>query len=187
MNDFSKLTKKIKSFLSERSKTDFLIVFFLGILLMIVAIPTGQNTEEKKGNSTEVKTKEAMGQGENGMDALDYKRELEKQLESLLAKMEGTGKCKVMITLSDQGRVYVDKNVRSEDGKQEQETVVYRLADGEGPYVIRQDYPQIEGVVVVTQGGGNAKTVAQISNAVMSLFQIEPHKITVVKMSLQEE
>lgn len=187
MNDFSKLTKKIKSLLSGRSKTDFLIVFFLGILLMIVAIPTGRNTEEKKADTPAEQPVEAMGQGKTGMDALDYKRELEKQLENLLSKMEGTGSCKVMITLSDQGRVYVDKNVKSEDGKQEQESVVYRLAEGEGPYVIRQDYPKIEGVVVVTQGGGNAKTVAQISNAVMSLFQIEPHKITVVKMSLQEE
>ena len=187
MNDFSKLTKKIKSFLSGRSKTDFLIVFFLGILLMIVAVPTSQNTEKKKADSPAEQPEEAMGQGKTGMDALDYKRELEKQLENLLSKMEGTGSCKVMITLSDQGRVYVDKNVKSEDGKQEQESVVYRLAEGEGPYVIRQDYPKIEGVVVVTQGGGNAKTVAQISNAVMSLFQIEPHKITVVKMSLQEE
>lgn len=187
MNDFSKLTKKIKSFLSGRSKTDFLIVFFLGILLMIVAIPTGRNTEEKKADTPAEQPVEAMGQGKTGMDALDYKRELEKQLENLLSKMEGTGSCKVMITLSDQGRVYVDKNVKSEDGKQEQESVVYRLAEGEGPYVIRQDYPKIEGVVVVTQGGGNAKTVTQISNAVMSLFQIEPHKITVVKMSLQEE
>ena len=81
MNDFSKLTKKIKSFLSGRSKTDFLIVFFLGILLMIVAVPTGQNTEKKKADSPAEQPEEAMGQGKTGMDALDYKRELEKQLD----------------------------------------------------------------------------------------------------------
>jgi len=47
--------------------------------------------------------------------------------------------------------------------------------------------PKIEGVVVVAQGGGNAKTVTEISNAVMSLFPVEAHKVVVVKMSVQEE
>ena len=55
------------------------------------------------------------------------------------------------------------------------------------PYVICRQMPKIEGVVVVAQGGGNAKTVTEISNAVMSLFPVEAHKVVVVKMSVQEE
>jgi len=52
---------------------------------------------------------------------------------------------------------------------------------------LKYQMPKIEGVVVVAQGGGNAKTVTEISNAVMSLFPVEAHKVVVVKMSVQEE
>ena len=63
----------------------------------------------------------------------------------------------------------------------------YDTGDTRQPYVICRQMPKIEGVVVVAQGGGNAKTVTEISNAVMSLFPVEAHKVVVVKMSVQEE
>ncbi len=63
--------------------------------------------------------------------------------------------------------------------------MVYDTGDTRQPYVICRQMPKIEGVVVVAQGGGNAKTVTEISNAVMSLFPVEAHKV-VVKMSVQD-
>ena len=77
---------------------------------------------------------------------------------------------------------------QAKDGnKKEEITVVYDTGDTRQPYVICRQMPKIEGVVVVAQGGGNAKTVTEISNAVMSLFPVEAHKVVVVKMSVQEE
>ena len=42
--------------------------------------------------------------------------------------------------------------------------------------------PQIEGVLVLAQGGDNAVVSANITEAVMALFGIEAHKIKVMKM-----
>ncbi len=45
--------------------------------------------------------------------------------------------------------------------------------------------PSVKGVVVSAQGGGNAKTAENISEAIQALFGIEAHKIKIVKMISQ--
>lgn len=184
MSGWSRLQGWIHSRLGRRSKTDFLILLLAGVLVMVIAIPAGEPRRSKTAGE--------MQQEEDGSTNLaepreDYRSKLQSQLEELLSEMEGVGACRVMITLEDDGQTYVDKDLRAQEGGREEETVVFRQADGEAPYVIRQRLPKVAGVVVVAQGGGSAKVVTDISNAVMSLFQIEAHKITVVKMSVQEE
>ena len=41
--------------------------------------------------------------------------------------------------------------------------------------------PEVEGVIVAADGGNNAKTAADITDAVVALFGIEVHKIKVMK------
>ena len=41
--------------------------------------------------------------------------------------------------------------------------------------------PEVEGVIVAAEGGNNAKTAADITDAVVALFGIEVHKIKVMK------
>ena len=41
-------------------------------------------------------------------------------------------------------------------------------------------------MLVVAQGGGNASVAENISDAVLALFDVEVHKIKIVKMSMQE-
>ena len=77
----------------------------------------------------------------------------------------------------------LDKNVKRDGENSETSTVVYKHDKEESPYVTNQYLPDVEGVLVVAQGGGNAVTVSDISDAVMALFNIEPHKIKIVKMS----
>ena len=80
----------------------------------------------------------------------------------------------------------MDKDISQKEGSTDSNTVVYRYADEEGPYVVQSTYPQVEGVVIVAEGGDNAIVCTNISEAVKSLFPIEAHKITIVKMSVAE-
>lgn len=41
--------------------------------------------------------------------------------------------------------------------------------------------PKIEGVVVIADGGENAVVKENINSAVQALFDIEPHKIRIMK------
>lgn len=183
MKDFTKLREWIQKILGKRSKTDFIVILLVGVLLMLIAIPTGDGTGEKAKKDTETQISET----DEIQYEETYREQLEKQLEQLLSQMDGVGKCKVMITLEDDGQSYVDKNVSTDENKRQEETVVYDTGDGKIPYVVQKKKPKVAGVVVVTEGGGSAKVVTNISNSVMSLFQLEAHKITVVKMSVQEE
>lgn len=165
--------------LRKRNKTDYIILILLGVLVMIIAIPTKENKEEGTKKQTGTETDKTTEQ--------DYKSQLEKQLEKLIEQMYGAGKTKVMLTFSDEGYTYLDKNLVADEKKREESTVVYETGDGEEPYVIQKKRPQVEGVVVVAEGGDDPAVVTEISNAVMSLFHLEVHKVIVVKMSVQEE
>ena len=114
--------------------------------------------------------------------------------------MEGVGKVEVMITLQDDGERIVEKDITRNsqevlegDGETKRETRESQYQEGsvfgqetgqEGqPFVSKEVVPKVEGVLVVAEGGGNAKTVKNISDAVLALFPVEVHKIKVVKMN----
>ena len=64
------------------------------------------------------------------------------------------------------------------------ETVYEKDAKGtQQPYVASEEYPRVTGVLIVAKGGGNPVVVGNIQAAVEALFQVEPHKIKVMKMN----
>ena len=82
----------------------------------------------------------------------EQKSELEEKLENLLENAEGVGKVKVMLM---------------EDG-------------GQGVYCAGES--EVTGALIVAEGADNAVTVQKIQQAVMALFQIDAHKIRIMKM-----
>lgn len=165
--------------LKNRSKTDYLILILLGVLVMIIAIPTGKKQEEASGEVQEEKMQTTTQES--------YKDTLEEQLTKLIEQMDGAGKTSVMLTMADEGYTYVDKNLVTDEDKKEETTVVYDAGEYEEPYVICQEKPKVKGAVIVAEGAGSPQVVTEIKDAVMSLFDIEAHKVIVVKMSVQEE
>lgn len=180
--------------LKKISKNQLLIGGLAGILLLVIAIPV-----ENREDSSEEKQQEQI-QEESAYGNGDYGRRLERRLEQVLKDVEGVGKVKVMITLQDQGEYVLEKDwtqssqdISEEDGsvkrstkeRQSQEETVYSQNSGSGgePFVKREVTPRVEGVLVVAEGGGESKTVKNISDAVLALFPVEVHKIKVVKMN----
>ena len=166
------------------NRTDWLIVLLFGILLLVIAIPSNGGTTEQDSSNVSENTQVAGTTAESMSQEYDsYKEVLEQELEELLSHMDGVGKVRVMLTIKDTGVHVLDKNVKRDGENSETSTVVYKHDKEESPYVTNQYLPDVEGVLIVAQGGGNAVTVSDISDAVMALFNIEPHKIKIVKMS----
>ena len=184
MNNFLKLREWLEKKMRRKNKTDFLVLILLGVLVMIIAIPTGDG---KKTQSRKAENTESQGEEKGVQTEEEYRSSQEEQLEKLISRMEGAGKTRVMITLEDEGQEYLDKNISKDEKKSEETTVVYDSGEGSEPYVIRRTRPKVEGVVVVCEGGNSPRVVTEISDAVMSLFDLEAHKVIVVKMSVQEE
>lgn len=186
------------------NKDTFLILLLVGVLLFIIALPM----DNRKAESTSKPAQEAKKETEvpvtsdkvSKSEEQSYTKQLERQLEDALQYMEGAGRVKVMLTVRSSAEQVVEKDSNnsrlinsetdSEGGSRNQnevssdETTVYQ-EDEEGrqsPYVVKQLLPDIEGVIVIAQGGGSSSVAKNITEAVQALFGIEPHKIKVIKM-----
>lgn len=110
-------------------KNQWIVVLLVGILLVIIAIPTKTNTDsmtETKKPTTE----------QNVTD-------IEKRLVAMLQNIPGVGKVDVMITFRDD--------------------------------------EQVEGILVLSEGAGDAVIVRNITDIVQALFDVEMHKIKVIE------
>ena len=121
-------------------------------------------------------------------------------LEEIISGMEGVGKVQVMITLSDTGMEILERNreITASDLEEtdnargnrkntesgEREEVIYKKdADGnETPYVVQRKLPEVTGVVVIAEGAGNTKVKENIIGAVSVLFNLNEHRIKVIRM-----
>lgn len=184
-------------------KTDWAVLALTGVLLMILAMPTGEKKQRNELFPVAESKEEAEKEKTEAKEKDDYIGLLEERLETVLSQMEGVGKAAVMITAADRGRSVVEKDTaensvattehdsgggsRSVAEQQREETTVY-VENGQEktPYIQRETLPAIEGIVVVAEGGGDGKTVSDISEAIQALFPIEAHRIKVVKMSSKE-
>lgn len=185
--------------LKKINKSHLLIAVLAGILLLVIAIPV-EDKSAKEAEETPAQGQEAAG-SDAVSDISTYKKNLEKQLKKILSAMDGVGEVEVMITLKDTGAAVVEKDItrteestREEDSQgtkrdnsvinSQQETIYIQEGTSTNtPFVTKEVNPQVEGVLIVAQGGSNATVVKNISDAVLALFSIEAHKIKVVKMN----
>ncbi len=196
------------------SKDHFLILLLMGILLMVIVWPVEEKEQKSTSKSGQwdsenailnvhsEMTSDVVWEQEGGEEntLLIYAASLEASLERILSAMDGVGKVRVMVTLQGSGEAVVEKDVntvrngttevdsaggsRNTTSINDQEETVYQ-GGKETPYIKKVLSPRVEGVVVCAQGGGNAKTVQNITEAIQALFGIEAHKIKVVKMISQ--
>ena len=190
------MTERLKEFLQQKKwrqlkKTDWIAAALVGVLLLVVAMPSG-------GTGVHISEKT-----EQKYEKKDYAEYLEHKLEQVLGQMEGVGKVSVMVTVADQGEDIIEKDktehtstvTNTDSGSMEMTTekesgeeTVYEESGGEkAPYVSKEILPEIEGVLVVAEGGDSPRIVSDISDAVKALFQVEAHRIKVVKMSSKED
>lgn len=181
--------------LNLKDKNTWLILGIFGVLLLVIALPADQ-TGKKGSEAAQAQTAaEETAQQSGPESADDAAAALEKRLEETLSLIDGAGKVRVMITLKDTGEKVVEKDVTrrtdTDTGGNEnldlsQSSVYEKDGSAETPYVSNEMTPQVEGVLVVAQGGGNSLVKQNILQSVMALFPLEAHKITIVKMSMQE-
>ncbi len=111
-------------------KNQWVLVLLVGILLVVIAIPT--------------KTDSATDVGDKHISVASS--DIEEKLENLLTNMQDVGTVQVMITF--------------------------------------QEDEQVEGIVVLAEGAGNAVVIRNITEVVQALFDVDAHKIKVIRSNI---
>jgi len=176
-----------------KGKSQLLIILLAGVLLIVIAMPVKKNTDKGEGSARTVLQTET--------EDAAYEKELEQRLEAALAQAEGVGKVKVMVTLQSSSEKVIEKDAENtgqnieesdksggtrttKENSIKEATVYDSKSQGEQtPYVRKEISPKIAGVIVVAQGGDNAVVIENITEAVCALFDVDTHKIKVMKMN----
>lgn len=195
MGEVKQVVEKMKK--KKWGKEEWIILILAGVFLMIVFFPDAK--EENGGNKKQV-TNEAMEQERKEDTGDSYKEQMEKQLEDVLKSIEGIDSVNVMITLQTSEEEVVLREtkttqentteqdsqggIREIDSSGVEESVCYGTENGEesGPYVTYTIAPKVEGVLIVVGGEKAASLRTQIVKAVQALFDVESHKVVVIKM-----
>ena len=198
LEDKKKWTIKLKELIpgGKLKKDQILIIVLLGVLLLVIALPTGSGGRDKSSGKSSG-SNALSGNADEVQES--YAREMEVHLEEVLAQMEGVGDVTVMITLKSSSEKIVEKDVEGESesvtesdsqGGQRTtqntthgETTVYEGSSSQdgSPYISKEISPNVEGVVVLASGGDNAVVVQNITEAVQALFGVDTHKIKIMK------
>ena len=165
------MKERVFAAVREMKREQWLICGLAGLLLLVIAAPVKQKEQKKT-----------------------------QEKESVLSQVEGVGAVQVAVAMESTGKKQVEKDSpedtstsseKGDSGTQRSsqtvttgETTVYEDTGdgGQTPYISSSTYPEIRGVIVVAQGGGNPVIVQQIQEAVIALFHVEAHEIKVLKM-----
>ena len=168
--DFKKILKNFKI----GHNSHLIIILLIGVIFMLFP----QNSDKTKNNHTDNK----------GEISIDY----EKDLEEILSHISGVGNVEVMVTYSSsfEKSVAYEKNLNKNEKKDGDNTVINEtssqtnvvLSSGE-PFITKEIYPEIKGVVVVADGADDVLVKENIKNAVTTALNIAHHKVCVVKKS----
>lgn len=197
--------KEKKDRLKEIGMSRLVIALLCGVLLLVIALPDGflagggsvlMGESQKK---PEEGTTKELADGKTG-EASDYAAQMEERLSELLENVEGVGKVKVMVTLAAseeemtlKDEPYSNDTVKEADAaggsrssvsvNREESSVMVENENGQSvPYVTKTLEPEVEGVVVIAEGAGQAEIENEIIEAVEVLFPVSVHKIKVMKM-----
>lgn len=146
---------RAKSRLLSMNLSQWSVLFLTGLLLLLLSLPTSDKKTEGEEDAGFSKSDffQIEGDAEEKQSQERSKTELEERLEQVLAQVFGVGKVDALV-MTEEKRMDSFSNVS----------------------------PQVTGVLVVAEGADNPVIVQNIKDACESLFQLEPHKIKIMKM-----
>ncbi len=200
-------TKKLFARMSggkKLRKDQCLILILAGILLCVISLPV-EKEKSKSGlldtSCGSINNKQTFEEEETD----DYVTRWEEKLEESLHCVEGAGKVRVLLYVSES-----EEKVLARDGAEETSDTVEADAAGGSrhvsekradktvistvdergesvPLVVKTRAPCVEGVVVIAQGADRAQVRKDIIEAIQVLFDVDMNRISVIKMKTNNQ
>jgi stage III sporulation protein AG len=178
------LPKKVRDFFTGKNRIRLIVILGMCgmLLIMLSEILPSDKTEEVQSDETAQSTSD---------ETEIYKAQTEKELTELLSQINGVGECTVMVTVegtteyvyAENLTKYIDENETSSSEKYENEIVMVEKEGEKQALVKKIIKPQINGVAVVCEGGGDIKINERIIRTVATALGISSSKIIVEQKS----
>lgn len=132
------------------------------------------------------KPEKAMSQTET-TDSDDFRKRTERELKALLEQIEDVGDCEVMISLESSTEYIYAENISrfTEDNadrrseKLDEDIVITENGGTRQPLIRKVIDPQIGGVVIVCEGGGDISINERVQKAVSTALNISSTRVCV--------
>ena len=183
MNTFKNLLQKTNIIKNNKHIALIVIAGFLVILLIFISeLDFNTNYTDK----TEIKAE---------MSTEEYCTYLEDKVTKIIECIDGAGKTKVMITLSETTEyIYAtnDKNNRkntdsSDDSNIQNDYVIIEKDNNDTGLLIKTIEPKVRGIAIVCEGGNNSTVQNQIYSAISAVLNISTSRISISKLTYTEE
>ena len=162
-------------------KIKFIVI--LGVFLIILIAFSGSFTSSNKSRDKPEAVEETMS---------SHKEKLENEIKTLIEKIDGVGIADVMITLKSDGEyVYAkeekkntdkssDIDVLQQSDNYENTTILVEDENGRKQALVRTRLePEVNGVLVVCEGGANPMVEEKVTNAVKTVLGIGSNNVCV--------
>jgi len=194
---FKDLKRKLTKYGSKKLIEKGVIIAIVGVICLIAGsvIFEGSTTTGVNGS-----TLDSMGNVETvqtiKQSSENPQNEMEDSLQLILSKIKGAGKVDVMITFfsGNESIPAVDvKTSENDTGEKDKEggsriikqsdidnKTVYEENQGvKKPFVVKELYPKVKGVVIVADGAEDIEVKINLAKATEALLDIAAHKIQV--------
>jgi stage III sporulation protein AG len=129
-----------------------------------------------------------------------FEENLERRLEDILSGVYGAGNVQVMLTIAHGKEIVLASNttfeeasvreVDSEGGvretysvnSKEQNIIIKDSNNVDKPLILKQIEPEVEGVLIIAEGGGDVTVRAELIRATQTVLGIPSHRVHVLQM-----
>ncbi|HYK72032.1 MAG TPA: stage III sporulation protein AG [Pseudoneobacillus sp.] len=184
-----------------------LLVGLFGALIMLAnnilfseKVPVEKSVSTFQNQPVSEEDVAAFGQKTSGggnITISDYERAYEAQLKEALEQMLGVDKVTVIVNVDATDKKVLEKNVvtrsqttnetdreggqrKVEDASIDEQLVIVRQGEKEGPILVETKKPAIRGVLVVAQGAENIQVKKWIIEAVTRVLDVPSHRVAVM-------
>lgn len=174
------ITGRIKDFLSGQNKTKLIVIIGLlgmGLIMLSEILPNSEQNESQKTVSDYTAT-----------DNTDtYKKEIESELKDIIGKINGVGELDVMVTIEGTTEYVYAEELDTDNDKDGEKTsekyqskIVMSEKDGNKEALVKKIIkPQISGVIIVCQGGGDLSIKERVIKAAATALNLPSGRICV--------
>lgn len=125
----------------------------------------------------------------------DYQAQVEKKVEELIKSIKGVSNVSVLITYkSGNEKILQEDSDNSSSNRQDgstseqnssvkRTTVLFQQDGDDAPYVVKELYPEVNGIAVTAKGLADSTKKEEVINMLAALFDIGVHKISVIDIN----